>query len=260
MPLTQLVLEVRRQLRRMLLSSVFASRPRCSQMLQFFAEESIRNGFAPLSQHLIATHGLGFGADFSPARSAEVRVKVARLRVALQRYYRGPGRDDPIVLSISRRPYRLVATTNGSPDLGKAATDACPPRRERPTLLVVEPEISGPPEHDGLGLRVSLQVLTLLVEDSFLTVSGPLRRDRIAALAESPVRITAQLGYDYAVETAIRIEETRWRVRATITDTKRGEPVADVTRDFDPQPHFSPADEIGGWICHRIGTAFVAWG
>ena len=90
--MTPSVSELRGQLARMLESPLFASRPRSAELLTYFVEHSIRNGFAPINQQEIAIHGLGFGQDFSPARSAEVRVKVARLRNALDNYFRGPGR------------------------------------------------------------------------------------------------------------------------------------------------------------------------
>jgi hypothetical protein len=117
----------------MLQSRCFAARPRSATLLRYFVEESLRNDHAPIGQRLIAVHGLGFDAGFSPARSAEVRVKVARLRKAIERYYAGPGRGDPVVLSISPGPYRLVVTRNEgrritmwrSPRGGRAARGPC---------------------------------------------------------------------------------------------------------------------------------------
>ena len=257
-PMTPSVLEVRRQLDRILESRVLASRPRSAEMLRYFVEQSIRNGFTPISQRQIATHGLGFDEAFSPGRSAEVRVKVGRLRDALDRYYRGPGRDDRVVFTISQGPYRLVATSNGVAHAKQVRNDARLARRARPTLLVVEPEVRGQPGDDGLGLGVGLRIVSLLVEDLLVTASGPLRRDRIVATAaESTVCLADQLGYDFVVETEIRIEDVRWRVRAIITDTKSSEPAADVTHAFEPQANGAPADDVATWIYHRIGATFI---
>lgn len=238
-------------------SQVFASRPRSTQILRFLVEESIRNGFKPVSQRLIATHGLGFSDDFSPSRSAEVRVKIARLRDAINRYYEGPGRHDPVVLGVSQGPYRLLVTSNGA----AAADDTIDALRQtrctRPLLVVVEPEVIGESAPDGFGLRVSLRLLSLLVEDSLVTVSGPMLQGRIAATGESPLALARQNGYDYAVETVITVAEPRWLVRLTITDTKRGEVAANLKTSFDPQAHAGIADDVGTWIYHRIGATFA---
>lgn len=127
--MTPTVPELRRQLDRMLRSRVFAERPRSAELLRYFVEQSIRNGFAPISQRAIAADALGHSADFSPAQSAAVRVKMARLRDALDRWYQGPGRGDPVVLGISGGPYRLVATNNRTPLGGvTSATSGAPGR------------------------------------------------------------------------------------------------------------------------------------
>jgi len=256
--MTPSVVELRRQLDRMLQSQVFASRPRSAEILKYVVEQSIRNGLTPISQQQIATYGLGLDEAFSPARSAEVRVKVARLREAIARYYRTVGRNDPLVFAVSQGPYRLVTTTNGVAHPKPAQNDARHARRARPTLLVVEPEVSGRAEHDGLGSGVSLRIVSLLVEDSLVTVSGPLRHDRIAANgAESAATLADQLGFDYVVETHIRTEGSPWRIRLAIIDTRSSDLAVDARHAFDPRGHAAPADGIAAWICHRIGVAFA---
>jgi hypothetical protein len=202
LPMTPSVVELRRQLDRMLQSSVFASRPRSAEMLRFFVEQSIRNGFTPISQQQIATYGLGFDDGFSPARSAEVRVKVARLRDAVARYYRTTGQNDPLVLAVSQGPYELVVTSNDAAHPTPVQGDARHARRARPMLLVVEPQVSGESEHVGLGLDVALRLVTLLVEESLVAshtgavqaVERPLDGHELAALVLSRMQHEDQRG------------------------------------------------------------------
>jgi hypothetical protein len=250
--------ELRRQLDRMLRSRVFAERPRSAELLRYFVEESIRNGCAPISQRAIAAGALGRGDDFSPALSAAVRVKIARLRDAIDRWYRGPGRGDPVTLAVSGGPYRLVATKRETARDGASPTNAHHVRRTRPMLVVVESAVTGQPGADDVGLAVSLRLASLLVEDSLVTVSGPLRRDRIAAAFDSAVGFAVQLGYDYVVEPSIRIDDTRWRVRMTITDVRRDAVAMDTQHAFDPQAHGSLADAIAAWIRGRIAATLAA--
>lgn len=257
--MTPSVSELRGQLARMLESPLFASRPRSAELLTYFVEHSIRNGFAPINQQEIAIHGLGFGQDFSPARSAEVRVKVARLRKALDNYFRGPGRGDELVLGISQGPYRLLATRNGAVAERQAGSQARHSRHRSPTLLVVESQVSGGPGHDGLGLDASARICSLLVENVLVTVSGPLRRASIDANgADTAVSLAEKLGYDFVLDSEIDIQESRWRARATITDTRNSELVADVRHAFDPQATAVPVEEFATWVYHRTTATFTA--
>lgn len=256
--MTPSIVELRRQLDRMLQSRVFASRPRSAEMLRFFVEQSIRNGFTAISQQQLATYALGFDEAFSPIRSAQVRVKVARLREALARYYRTAGRHDALAFTISQGPYRLVVTSNGAAHHDQTEGDARQARRARPTLLVVEPQVSGTAAHDGLGSDVGLRLVSLLVEESIVTVSGPLLQDRIAANGmASAVALADRLGFDYVVDTEIRTEDEPWRIRLAITDTNSMELVANLRYAFHPLGHDAPADGIADWICHRIGATFA---
>ena len=253
--------DIRRQLDRMLRTGIFASRPRSGGLLRYFVEESIRNGFSPINQRLIATHGLGFDAGFNPTRSAEVRVKVARLRKALDRYYAGPGRGDPVVLTITQGPYRLVPKSNGWHHEDGVSTlhDAREARRTRPMLVVVEPEVDGGPDgHEGLAWGVSLRLVSLLVESSLVIVSGPLLRKRVDETSvESAAKLAGALGYDFVAESEIRAAESPWRVRLTVTDTNLGELSADFHSRFDPLADGPPAEAIATWIYHRIGEVFT---
>lgn len=249
--------EVRRQLQRMLLSRVFAARPRSGSMLRYVVEESLRNGFATLDQRLIATHALGFDADFSPSRSAEVRVKVARLRKAIERYYAGPGRADPVMLVISPGPYRLMVSRNGivSHDLETIAAREA--RRTRPLLLFTEPHVSGAPgNHNGLAADVSLRLGSLLAESTLVTVSGPLLRDRITAVEPATV-LAASLGYDYMARPAIRIAHPRWEADITVVDTKLGDVTGEFTTSLDSRNGTAPVEAIATWMYHRIGDSLA---
>ena len=231
-------------------------------MLRFLVEESIRNGFAPISQRLIATHGLGFDDDFNPTKSADVRVKVARLRRAIDRYYDAAGRGNPVVLAISSGPYRLIATENGlANDSWEGAVEA---RRRRPMLVLVEPEVNGMRQgHDSLAGGVGLRLVSLLVDSPFVTVSGPLSRDRLSAAAESAASLAGRLGYDYAAQPEIHIADPKWRVRMTVTDTQLGKLAAKFEQAFvppDPPAIIPAAEAIASLLFHRIGEVFSGRG
>jgi hypothetical protein len=249
---------VRQQLARMLQSQAFAARPRSASLLRFVVEESVRNGLEPLGQRLIAVHGLGLDADFSPTRSAEVRVKVARLRGALARYYAGPGRDDPLVFAISPGPYRLIVSGNGASPHHPGAIAARESRGVLPTLLLVEPIVQGgQPGQQRLVADISLHLGGLLAESTLVNVSGPLPHARIAAATEPPAVVAAALGYEYVAEAEIDTVAPQWMVRMAVSDTRPGRPASAFDSVFEPGGTTPPAEAIAAWMYHRISACFV---
>jgi hypothetical protein len=227
--------EIRGQLERMVESQVFAARPRCAAMLRYFVEVSIRNGFDAIDQHSIAVDCLGFPADFRSARSAEVRVKIGRLRQAIGRYYAGTGKGDSVIFGVSPGPYRLTATRNPKAPGDVRRIVANRARKERPTLMVIEPEVVGSlPGHENLGQEVTLQLCSLAAEHSVVSVGGPLLRERLASSGESAARIAASLGYDAVGEPTIDLGDGRCLVRLSIDDVRLGEPMDTFARAIDP--------------------------
>lgn len=57
----------------------------------------------------VAAAVFGRSSDFDGAQDASVRVAVHRLRRKLEEFYAGPGKDDPVWLTIPKGEYRMVA-------------------------------------------------------------------------------------------------------------------------------------------------------
>lgn len=72
----------------------------------------------------VAAAVFGRGAAFDGAQDASVRVAVHRLRRKLDDFYAGPGRDDPVRLSIPKGEYRMVADPRPAAGAGAAGAPA----------------------------------------------------------------------------------------------------------------------------------------
>lgn len=92
----------------MLPSREFVTQPRMAKLLRFFVEESVRTDFKPINPRLIATHALGLEEGFNPTQSAYVRVNVARLWRAVEKYNARYDGVDPVVLEITPGPDRVI--------------------------------------------------------------------------------------------------------------------------------------------------------
>jgi hypothetical protein len=80
-----------------------------------------------LKAYTIAVEALDRGADFDPQVDPIVRVEAVRLRQALARYYSGAGRDDPLVIEVSRGSYVPAFRHRNASDRHKPGA-AAPPR------------------------------------------------------------------------------------------------------------------------------------
>lgn len=260
--------ELRHQLERMLQAEEFIKRPWAVKLLRFFAEESIRNGHAPVNQRLIASHAIGLPDDFSPTRSALVRVNILRLRKSLDRYYAGIGSRDPVRLTITRGPYRLVATrVAGAARVTETARVARAVRRRLPTLIVMAPEVRGVDDgridETGFGRTVVVFLVSQLVESTLVTVTGPMRRDPLPDNDMAVAARAAMLGYDYVAESAIRVGGERWTMRLAVTDTEMGTRIFDARGSIpapDERELAAAADAVADWFFHKISNGFAVRG
>lgn len=250
---------VRAQLARMLRSEVFRLRRSSAHLLRFLVEESLRSGFAPIGQRELALHALGLANDFSPHKSAHVRVAVGRLRDALAAFYASHGTDDQVIFELTSGPYRLEAKATGPlrrPTVTKnpRGSPNGASREDLPALLVMQPDCHG--DSPMLESEVGLRLMSDLVFSTVTTASGPLRRASVPK-SSPPAEFAAELGFDYVADASIHATSGRGpraRIEIVATDGS-GLVLAAETEWPDLIDHKEAPREIATWLCHRIGTA-----
>jgi len=97
--------EIRAELARVVASEPFRNTPQLVAFLKFVVEKVLAGEAQEIKGYTIATEALGRGSDFDPQVDPIVRVEAGRLRKALDSYYSGPGRYDPIRIVIPRGTY-----------------------------------------------------------------------------------------------------------------------------------------------------------
>ena len=75
------------ELDRVLASDVFRRSPGLSELLGYLADHAVREGSDPVTEYAIAQDVLSRGSGFDPKTDPTVRVRIKRLRGALNRYY-----------------------------------------------------------------------------------------------------------------------------------------------------------------------------
>ena len=148
--------EVRAALGRLKESEGFRSSPQLATFLGFTVEAVLRGERERIKAYTIAVEALGRGERFDPQTDPIVRVEATRLRRAVERYYAGPGADDPVVIEL--RPGSYV------PAFRRRAVPAPDPPPEQPRALA--PPILRPRNLlavAGVGLAVGLTAVALWI-------------------------------------------------------------------------------------------------
>ena len=97
--------EVRAQVQRMTASDIFVTSPQLAAFLLFVVEAVLRGHGQRLKGYTIGVEVLRRDTSFDPQTDPIVRVEATRLRRAIERYYAGPGADDPITIELPRGGY-----------------------------------------------------------------------------------------------------------------------------------------------------------
>ena len=114
--------DINRQLERICESVAFRGSLRLTRFLRFVVATALAGKSDTIKAYTIAVEALDRGAEFDPQSDPIVRVEAGRLRLALTRYYAGPGCNDPVVIELPRGAY--------VPTFNRRAVDAAPPTNE----------------------------------------------------------------------------------------------------------------------------------
>jgi tetratricopeptide (TPR) repeat protein/TolB-like protein len=162
--------EIRAALERVAASDVMRSSPQLTAFLRFVVQAVLEGNSDRIKGYVIAVEVLKRGTTFNPQIDPIVRVEATRLRRTLERYYAGPGAEDPIVIALPRgtcvptftRRTARAGDLAGEPAAG-ASAEALPPGNGMPVLLVEPFEVLGTPGPRSL----SASSLHAMLSDAF---------------------------------------------------------------------------------------------
>ena len=97
--------DIRDALARVLASGAFARSGQLQRLLRFVVEETIAGRGDRLKEYVIGVEVFSRPAAFDPRLDSLVRVEARRLRAALEAYYQGDGRADPVVIDLQKGSY-----------------------------------------------------------------------------------------------------------------------------------------------------------
>ena len=259
---------VRAQLEKMLLSPDFMAGKQLSQFLRYVVEQALDGQSNSIKQYTIAVDALGYGADFDPNTNPTVRVLAGRLRHALDRYYLGPGIQDPIRIVIPKGSYvpEYIDNQSGSKVIG--APESPPPVSEEAkgdlqgaTIAVTNFEnLNKNDENLFLARALTEEILISLTRFSGLRVLGPLflgEENRI-----DYHQIFHGYGTRFVLQGWIRSQDSAIRITIDLTDASTGAKQWGRTFEYDLEKSslFEIEDEVAsqvvGEIADSVGIIF----
>lgn len=128
--------EVRKQLRKIVASTLFVNAERMRRFLEFIVEHTLSSPNEPLKEVIVGVEIYASNGDFDPRISSVVRVDAARLRTKLREYYGEEGAADPLMIDLPKGSYTpvfrskaveaVLAETNGNEHPGEASIVVLP--------------------------------------------------------------------------------------------------------------------------------------
>ena len=97
--------EIRAALDRIQVSEIFARSPQLGAFLRFVVEAVLHGKSDRIKAYTIGIEVLRRDTRFDPQVDPIVRVEATRLRRTIERYYTGPGAEDPIIIDLPRGSY-----------------------------------------------------------------------------------------------------------------------------------------------------------
>jgi predicted ATPase len=101
----ELILE---KLSKVLTSSTFAHTPTLCRLLRYLVEQTLAANKSKLKEYSVGIEVFDRGPGFDPSADTIVRVEARRLRSRLEDYYAGPGRADPIRITLPKGHYAIL--------------------------------------------------------------------------------------------------------------------------------------------------------
>lgn len=93
------------ELELVLKSEVFSGAARQQRLLRHLVQKRQQGSVGDLKEYTLGVEVFDRGEDFDPRLDPIVRVEASRLRSRLQKYYDGPGTNDPIRITLPRGAY-----------------------------------------------------------------------------------------------------------------------------------------------------------
>ena len=204
-------LEINEELERVVKSKQFRDSEQLQDLLVYVVENTVAGNGEKLNQAVLSRDVFGRGDDFDPQKDSIVRTEAARLRRKLPVYYATEGKDDHLVIELTKGSYK------------PSFTRAQPPRPRDPRTVAVLPfaNQSDDPKLDHFCDGIADDIINALSQSRDLKVIGRISMRALRGLDCKDVGI--RLGAGTVVNGSVRTSGSLVKIHAEIIDTETRE-------------------------------------
>lgn len=244
---------VEQQLQKILSYAPFDNSQVLSGFLTFIVNETLAGRESLLKEYTIGTNVLVKKTGYDPATDASVRIHAGRLRRALNDYYSGPGRHDPLYMTVPKGSY-IPKFETAVPARTSAETETLIVQN-KPTLAVFP--FNCPEESLILALADGLcdQVCTDLIAFDELSVISYYSSRKLAVRVTDVKEVGLLLDAQYLLTGSIQSSGGMIRIRVQLiqTATQRQVWTSSYEKELTVANAFNIQDDIVRHVVNQIG-------
>ncbi len=213
-PIPISIAEITDQMNRILSFPLFKNSMILSGFLTFIIQETLAGREKTLKEYTIGTKVLSKKAGYDTQTDASVRIHAGRLRRGLYDYYYGPGRHDPLLITIPKGSY--VPQFNWIETSGaKAGTDNLR-KYYKPTIAVLPFHLNSDPSLQSLSDGLCDQLCTELTNFNEFSVISYFSSRKIAAEVNDIRELALMLDAHYILTGSIQSDVKSIRIRVQL--------------------------------------------
>lgn len=245
--------EVRDQLGRILAEPQFQQSSILTDFLSYVVKETLQGRSNTLKEYTIGTSALSKKPNFDTQSDASVRIHAGRLRKALNAYYTGPGKHDPILITIPKGSYvpRFEANT---PTAFQAVSDG-QKIYTKPTLAVLPFHSYDKKRDAALADGLCDQLSTDFTIFNEISVLSYYSAKQFAEQTDDLRKIGQMLDVNYVLTGNIQSVDDNIRIRVQLTVTNTLQQIWADTYERSRQAFntFTLQDDIVKHVINQIG-------
>ena len=215
--------EVRRELERILSSSMFSIADRMTRFLRFVVEETLQGRGDNLNELLLGMAVYDRDRKFDPRVDSIVRVDAGRLRAKLREFYASAGAESSIGIDIPKGSYKAVfKRAQGKDSVNLHELRAKGSMATKALAVLPFADLSPQTGHRFLGdgiVEELVHALSRIPEIRVVSLTSVLavKGDRTDVK-----ELGRQLGVESLIEGSVRQVKQRMRIMVRLTDTATG--------------------------------------
>ncbi len=211
---------IRKELKKLLDSSVLVQSERLGRFLQFTVDHAINERKEVLKEFLIGTEVYDRRPPYHPSHDSIVRTEARRLRSKLKEYYEAEGKDDPVLIYYRTGSYIPVFRSNTCDDRKKALGIARPSDRVITVAVLPFQNGSGTEISATCALGITDEVRHKMTHTPGFRVIAAMSIAQVGSQSADLSTLVNRFGIEWTIDGTVRVSGRQIRVTARMVSAE----------------------------------------